>query len=84
MRQLSAATARQRKRAANQEAGGKADQGKNIEARQRRRAASQEAGDKADQEKNTEAKQRKRAEILTKSSQKLLSGIHGASAKQGP
>ena len=38
MRQLSAATARQRKRAANQEAGDKAEQGGNTEARQRKRA----------------------------------------------
>ena len=63
MRQLSAATARQRKRAANQEAGGKAEQGKNTEARRRKRAANQEASDKAEQGKNTEARQRKRAGI---------------------
>ena len=61
-----------------------ATQRKNTEASQRKRAANQEAGDKAEQGENTEAKQRKRAEILAKSSQKILSGIHGASAKQGP
>ena len=53
----------QRKRAANQEAGDKAEQRKNTEASQRKRAANQEAGDKAEQGKNTEARQRKRAEI---------------------
>ena len=58
MWQLFAATARQRKRAANQEAGDKAEQGKNTEARQRKRAANQEAGHKAEQRKNTEARQR--------------------------
>ena len=63
MLQLSAATARQRKRAANQEASDNAEQGENTEARQRKRAANQEAGDKAEQGKNTEARQRKRAEI---------------------
>ena len=52
---------RQRKRAANQEAGDKAEQGKNTEARQRRRAANQEAGDEAEQGKNTEARQMKRS-----------------------
>ena len=46
--------ARQRKRAANQEAGGKAEQGKNTEARQKKRATNQEAGDKAGQRKRAE------------------------------
>ena len=45
---LSATTARQRRRSADQEAVGKAEQGKNTEARQRKRAANQEAGDKAE------------------------------------
>ena len=56
-------SARQRKRSANQEAGDKAEQGKNADARQRMRAANQEAGDKAEQGNNTEARQRKRAGI---------------------
>ena len=47
--------ARQRKRAANQDAGEKAEQGKN--ARQIKRSANQEAGGKAEQGKNTEARQ---------------------------
>ena len=55
--------ARQRKRAANQEAGDKAEQGKNTEARQRKRAANQEAGGRPGQGMNTEARQRKRAGI---------------------
>ena len=61
MRQHSAATARQRKRAANQEAGDEAEQGNNTGARHRKRAANQEASDKAGQLKNTKARQRKGA-----------------------
>ena len=49
--------ARQRKRAANQEAGDKAEQVKNTGARQRKRAANQETGDKAGQVKDTKARQ---------------------------
>ena len=50
-------------RAANQEAGDKAEQRKNTEASQRERTANQEAGDKAVQGKNTEARQRKHTGI---------------------
>ena len=44
--------ARQKKRAANQEAGGKVEQGKNTKVRQWDRSANQEAGDKAEQGKS--------------------------------
>ena len=71
-------SARQRKRAANQEAGDKTEQWKSTEAGQSKRAANQEAGGKAGQRKNAEARQRKRAEIRVKSSQELR-----ASAKKG-
>ena len=54
---------RQRRRAANQEAGDKVEQGKNTEVRQSKRAANQEAGDKAEEGKKTEARLRKRVEI---------------------
>ena len=56
-----AKTRKVKRRAANQEAGDKAEQVKDTEARQRRRAASQAAGDRTEREKNTEARQRKRA-----------------------
>ena len=48
---------------ANQEAGDKAEQGKNTEASQRKCAANQEAGGRPEQGMNTEARQRKRAGI---------------------
>ena len=71
--------ARQRKRAANQEAGDKAEQGNNTEAGQRMRAEIRERA------KTGIQPQAPGRPIKNYSpSQELFSGIHGSGAKQGP